>query len=98
MKDKTGKGGGEASRPEIKVRIKPHIVEKIKIADDFIRLDALLKFAAMVQTGGEAKMLIQDGQVRVNGEICVQRGKKIRDGDKIGFAGQELLIEAGPDS
>lgn len=59
----------------------------VKITTEFIKLDALLKFASMVGSGGEAKMLIQDGQVTVNGEVCTMRGKKIRVGDKIAIIG-----------
>lgn len=56
--------------------------EIIKINDEFIKLDSLLKFSGLAETGGEAKMLIQGGQVLVNGEVCTMRGKKMRDGDK----------------
>ena len=59
----------------------------IKISTEFIKLDALLKFASMVGSGGEAKMLIQDGQVLVNGEVCTMRGKKIRSGDTVKIIG-----------
>ncbi|MBQ4105900.1 MAG: RNA-binding S4 domain-containing protein [Clostridia bacterium] len=54
----------------------------ITIEEEFIRLDNLLKFSGIVATGGEAKVLIQSGQVLVNGEVCTMRGKKMRDGDK----------------
>lgn len=60
---------------------------EIKINTEFIKLDALLKFASLVSSGGEAKAIIQDGQVLVNGEICTMRGKKIREGDKVSVAG-----------
>lgn len=60
----------------------------VKITTEFIKLDALLKFASMVGSGGEAKMLIQDGQVTVNGEVCTMRGKKIRVGDKVAIIGE----------
>jgi ribosome-associated protein len=66
---------------------------KIKITTEFIKLDALLKFAALVETGGEAKQLIQDGEVLVNGEVCTMRGKKIRPGDKVELDGQEVIVE-----
>ncbi len=56
--------------------------EIIKINDEFIKLDSLLKFSGLAETGGEAKVLIQSGQVLVNGEVCTMRGKKMRDGDK----------------
>ena len=57
----------------------------IEIHTDFIRLDALLKYAAAVGTGGEAKTVIQEGLVAVNGEICTMRGRKLRAGDKVSF-------------
>lgn len=67
--------------------------ESVKITTEFIKLDALLKFASMVNSGGEAKMLIQDGQILVNGEVCTMRGKKIRSGDKVSFGDKEVVIE-----
>lgn len=60
-------------------------MKEIKIQTEFIKLEQLLKFASLVQTGGEAKLLIAQGLVLVNGEICMQRGKKIRHGDKVTF-------------
>lgn len=60
-------------------------MEKIAIETDFIKLDSLLKFAALVGTGGEAKYVISEGLVRVNGEVCTMRGKKIRPGDTVEF-------------
>lgn len=70
-------------------------METVQIQTDFIKLDALLKFAALVGTGGEAKMVIADGMVSVNGEVCTMRGKKIRPGDTVRFAGSELTVEQG---
>jgi len=67
-------------------------MEKITINTDFIKLDALLKFAALVGTGGEAKYVISEGMVSVNGEICTMRGKKIYPGDKVDFEGNILEI------
>ena len=64
----------------------------IVITSEFIKLEALLKFAAVVQTGGEAKLCIQDGLVTVNGEIATQRGKKLRPGDVISFQDTVLII------
>jgi len=58
-------------------------METIKISSEFIKLDQLLKFASVVDSGGVAKMLIADGYVKVNDEVCTQRGKKIRPNDKI---------------
>ena len=60
-------------------------MEKILINTEFIKLDALLKYAAAVGTGGEAKNVIADGLVKVNGEDCTMRGKKLRQGDKVEF-------------
>ena len=68
-------------------------MEKIQLTTEFIKLDALLKFAALVGTGGEAKMVIADGMVSVNGETCTMRGKKIHPGDTVRFADSELLVE-----
>lgn len=56
--------------------------EKIVIDTEFIRLDALLKLGGAVDTGGRAKFVVQNGEVKVNGEICTMRGKKMRNGDK----------------
>lgn len=55
----------------------------ITITTEYIKLQDLLKLAAVTATGGEAKLLIQEGQVLVNGEVCTQRGKKIRPGDDV---------------
>lgn len=65
----------------------------VKITTEFIKLDALLKFASFVGSGGEAKMLIQNGEVLVNGEVCTMRGKKIRSGDVVTLNGREVTIE-----
>ncbi len=69
-------------------------MEIISINTEFIKIDAFLKFAALVGTGGEAKMLIQDGLVLVNGDICTQRGKKLRAGDKVELGGETYEITA----
>ena len=68
-------------------------METIQIQTDFIKLDAFLKFAALVSTGGEAKLVISDGLVQVNGEVCTMRGKKLRAGDTVTFADQTLQVE-----
>ena len=60
-------------------------MEKISINTEFIKLDSLLKFAALVGTGGEAKVVISEGMVKVNGEVCTMRGKKIYPGDRVDF-------------
>ena len=57
--------------------------ETVKITTEFIKLDSLLKFAGLCDTGGFAKELVQSGQVKVNGEVCTMRGKKIRPGDTV---------------
>ena len=67
-------------------------MQEITITTEYIKLDALLKFAAVVETGGEAKEVIQAGQVKVNGEVCTMRGKKCRPGDKVDFAGETLQV------
>lgn len=67
-------------------------MEKITIDTDFIKLDSLLKFAAAVGTGGEAKQAIAQGYVKVNGEVCTMRGKKLRPGDKVEFQNMEFEI------
>ena len=68
-------------------------MERIQIKTEFIKLDALLKFAALVGTGGEAKYVIQEGMVKVNGEVCTMRGKKIYPGDAVDFADVSLQVE-----
>ncbi len=60
-------------------------METITITTEFIRLQDLMKLASLTASGGEAKMLIQDGQVLVNGEVCLQRGRKLRPGDTITY-------------
>lgn len=68
-------------------------VEKISIQTEFIKLDSLLKFASLVGTGGEAKYVITEGMVKVNGEVCTARGKKIYPGDKVEFDQFSLEVE-----
>ncbi len=70
---------------KIKVKIVEKKVIERQIDTEFIRLDAFLKMNDAVQTGGHAKIVIQDGEVKVNGEICTQRGKKLRPGDSVEF-------------
>ena len=64
----------------------------ITITTEFIKLQDLLKLANAVGTGGEAKIVIQNGDVLVNGEVCTMRGKKIRPGDIVAFDGKELSV------
>lgn len=68
-------------------------MKEIKIETEFIKLEQLMKFASMVQTGGEAKMLINQELVLVNGEICTMRGKKIRPGDEVEFDGEIYKVK-----
>ena len=67
--------------------------EVLIIREEFIRLDSALKLASVVSTGGHAKMVIQDGQVKVNGEVCTMRGKKLRKNDCFEFEGMSFKIE-----
>ena len=68
-------------------------METIKIRDDFIKLGQALKLAGLVSSGVDAKIEIQEGFVKVNGVVEVQRGKKIRPGDIIEFDGQQIKVE-----
>ena len=70
-------------------------MEQIANRTEFIKLDAFLKFANAVSSGGEAKVLIADGLVSVNGEVCTMRGKKLRPGDRVSLDGQEFEV-TGP--
>jgi len=67
-------------------------MEKIDINTEYIKLDQLLKFANAVEGGGMAKNVILDGLVKVNGEVVLQRGKKLREGDVIEFNNEKYLI------
>ena len=69
-------------------------METAEISTEFIKLDSLLKFAGLTGTGGEAKYVISEGMVKVNGEICTVKGKKIYPGDRIEFAGTVLNVAA----
>ena len=70
-------------------------MEAITITTEYIKLQDLLKFAAAVETGGEAKLVIQEGDVTVNGEVCTMRGKKCRAGDVIELDGQSVEVGQG---
>jgi ribosome-associated protein len=65
----------------------------IYIDTEFIKLQDLLKFAGVTETGGQAKIIIQDGEVLVNGEVCTMRGKKIREGDIVAFDGEAFEVK-----
>lgn len=70
----------------------PKTPEKIEITTEFIRLDSALKLSGCAETGGEAKLLVQDGLVTLNGEPCTQRTKKLRPGDLFEYDGQSFII------
>ena len=67
-------------------------MKTIIIHTEFIKLQDLLKFANLVETGGMAKECVPGGEVAVNGEICTMRGKKIRPGDTVSFDGETLTV------
>jgi len=64
----------------------------VAISTEFIKLQDAMKFANVVYSGGEAKQLILDGQVKVNGEVCTMRGKKLYPGDRFSFMGGNYLM------
>ena len=66
--------------------------KEVAIQTEFIRLEAFLKLADAVSSGGEAKLLIQEGEAMVNGEVCTMRGKKLRPGDTVSFRGMNYLV------
>ena len=65
---------------------------EIAIKTEFIKLDQFMKFADMVYTGGDAKGFINDGEVKVNGEVCTMRGKKLHEGDVVEFNGDKFKV------
>ena len=69
-------------------------MDSILIHTEYIKLEALLKYAGLAETGGEAKVLIQDGQVSVNGQVCTMRGKKLRGGDTVSLEGRTILVRS----
>ena len=69
-------------------------MQTIYLRDDYIKLGQALKAAGLVESGVEAKLVIQDGQVKVNGEVEIQRGKKLVAGDVVDFDGESIKIEA----
>ena len=68
-------------------------METIILREEFIKLGQALKAANLVESGVDAKFVIQDGLVKVNGEVCLQRGKKLVAGDKVEFDGEIIIIE-----
>ena len=67
--------------------------QNVKITTAFFKLDALLNFAGVAGTGGEAKEAVQAGAVSVNGEVCTMRGKKIRPGDVVTLSGVQISVQ-----
>ncbi len=66
---------------------------EISIMTEYIKLDSLLKFTGMTETGGLAKEAIKNGKVYVNGDVCTMRGKKIKSGDTVSFNGIEVTVK-----
>jgi ribosome-associated protein len=69
-------------------------METIKLRDEYIKLGQALKAAGLVESGVEAKIVITEGQVKVNGSVELQRGKKLYDGDEVFYNGEIIRIEA----
>lgn len=67
-------------------------MEEISIRTEFIKLDALLKYAGLTGTGGEAKYVISEGMVKLNDEPCLVKGKKVYPGDVVEFEGQKIRV------
>lgn len=68
-------------------------MDTVTITTEYIKLQDLLKFTSLVSTGGEAKVMISEGEVMVNGEICLQRGRKIRPGDAVKYHGHDIAVK-----
>ena len=68
-------------------------MKNISINSDYIKLDQFLKLADIVMSGGEAKLVIMSEEVKVNGEVCTQRGKKLRSGDTVECRGQQFTVK-----
>ena len=70
----------------------PNSAVPVVIGTEFIKLESAMKLANIIPSGGTAKMVIQDGLVKVNGEVCTMRGKKLYPGDRFSYEGQNYLI------
>ena len=68
------------------------MMKTISIETEFVRLQDLLKLSGAADTGGEAKLAVQAGEVLVNGQVCTMRGKKLRPGDTVSFQGEEYAV------
>ena len=71
--------------------------EKVLITTEFIKLDSFLKYAGLTDTGGQAKEMVLEGMVKVNGEVCTMRGKKIRPGDRVEVENYQLEVSGSAD-
>ena len=69
--------------------------KSIKIRDEFIKLGQAMKLAGLVESGVEAKLIIEEGKVKVNGEVDLRRGRKLYNGDVFSFKGEEISIISG---
>ena len=76
---------------KVVVKKKDNVIP-VAITTEYIKLQDAMKLANAAETGGEAKLMIQEGQILVNGEICQMRGKKLRPGDSVRFNGAEYLV------
>ena len=83
-------------RVKVRARIKRPEAEDIPITTETIKLDSFLKLANAVESGGEAKNLIAEEAVKVNSEVCTQRGKKLRPGDRVELEGQVFRVTEAP--
>jgi Uncharacterized conserved protein len=68
-------------------------MEIVEIREEFIKLDSFMKFAGAVNSGGKAKTEVQEGRVKVNGEVCTMRGKKMRSGDVMEHMGRQFQVK-----
>ena len=69
-------------------------MEEVFIRDEFIKLGQALKLANLVESGVDAKFVVQDGLVKVNGKVCTMRGKKLVDGDEVSFEGNTFVVRS----
>ena len=77
---------------KVRVRVRHGSDVPIPITTEYIKLESFLKLAGVAETGGMAKGMIQDGEAQVNGEICTQRGRKLRPGDRVTVLGQGYYV------
>lgn len=79
---------------KIKVKLLEMEEKKLPVTTPFIKLDAALKFSGAAETGGHAKLLVEEGRIRVNGEPCLQRGKKLYPGDTFEYKNLRFTVTA----